>query len=200
MMTPNSLIVTTSWDDGTVTDIRLAGLLEKYGLAGTFYVPKFMEDALPRQDIVALGEKFEIGAHSLTQPDLTRIPLTEAEREIKESKHYLEDLMGHAVRVRCRPDRRAGRAGPARRTLRLAYYPGGLQRLPPHGAENLLGVSSLESGGAPGLGEAGQGAVRYCPEGGWGVPHLRAFCGVREKERMGQAGEGLRLYLRKGRG
>jgi SAM-dependent methyltransferase len=31
--------ITTSWDDGHPTDLRVAALLAKYGIAGTFYVP-----------------------------------------------------------------------------------------------------------------------------------------------------------------
>ena len=103
MMTGQNLIVTTSWDDGTKTDIRLAGLLKKYGLAGTFYIPRFMENALPPPDVVALGREFEIGAHSLTQPDLTRIPPAGAGKEIGDSKSYLEELLGYAVPMFCYP-------------------------------------------------------------------------------------------------
>src|SRR5688500_11915407 len=32
-------IVTTSWDDGHPLDIRLAEMLARHGVAGTFYVP-----------------------------------------------------------------------------------------------------------------------------------------------------------------
>ena len=31
-------IVTTSWDDGNKLDLKLAALLDKYGLVGTFYI------------------------------------------------------------------------------------------------------------------------------------------------------------------
>jgi len=104
MPTKGELIVTTSWDDGTVTDIRLAELLEKYGIKGTFYIPKsYPDNLLPKEDIVALGKEFEIGAHSVTQPYLTKITPVEAKREIEESKTYLEDLLGHSVAMFCYP-------------------------------------------------------------------------------------------------
>jgi len=107
------LTVTTSWDDGTVTDLKLAGLLEKYGIQGTFYIPKSFTDNLPpesppyyllsKKDIVELDKRFEIGAHSVSQPYLAKIPLSEAKREIEDSKTYLEDISGHDIPLFCYP-------------------------------------------------------------------------------------------------
>ena len=34
-----SALVTTSWDDGHPLDIRLAEMLARYGVLGTFYIP-----------------------------------------------------------------------------------------------------------------------------------------------------------------
>lgn len=67
------VVVTTSWDDGHKLDLKLAGLLEKYSLKGTFYVaPKNREfsqkDLLTENQIIKLSKKFEIGAHTLTHP------------------------------------------------------------------------------------------------------------------------------------
>jgi len=104
MLSTDGLIVTTSWDDGTITDLKLAALLEKYGIKGTFYIPKsYPDNLLPKKDIVALDRKFEIGAHSVSQPYLAKIPLSEAKREIEDSKTYLEDLLGHSVSMFCYP-------------------------------------------------------------------------------------------------
>jgi len=36
-----SINVTTSWDDGSVIDLRLGALLTKYGMEGTFYIPNY---------------------------------------------------------------------------------------------------------------------------------------------------------------
>ena len=38
-----STCITTSWDDGHPLDLRVAELLAKYGLQGTFYVPMTAE-------------------------------------------------------------------------------------------------------------------------------------------------------------
>jgi peptidoglycan/xylan/chitin deacetylase (PgdA/CDA1 family) len=103
MPSAEKLIVTTSWDDGTKTDLKLAGLLEKYGVKGTFYVPNSIDDALSGKEIIALDKQFEAGAHSVNQPDLTRVTMPEATRQIKESKAYLEDLLGHLVPMFCYP-------------------------------------------------------------------------------------------------
>jgi len=99
----DSVIVTTSWDDGTITDLKLAELLEKYGVKGTFYIPKFIDNPLPKKDIMAIDRKFEIGAHSVSQPDLTKVSLSEAKRQIEDSKTYLEDLLGHSIPMFCYP-------------------------------------------------------------------------------------------------
>ena len=39
MLMNRKLVVTTSWDDGYPADLRVAELLAKHGVAGTFYVP-----------------------------------------------------------------------------------------------------------------------------------------------------------------
>jgi peptidoglycan/xylan/chitin deacetylase (PgdA/CDA1 family) len=57
---------TTSWDDGTIHDLRLAELLAKYDLPATFYIARKHEYGyLQEKDIAGLGQYFEIGAHTL---------------------------------------------------------------------------------------------------------------------------------------
>lgn len=102
------IIITTSWDDGHKLDLRLAGLLRKYGIKGTFYIsPKNREfkkeDLLSDEEIVGLKKDFEIGAHSMTHPRLTKISEREAFNEIIDSKKYLEKLLGKEVRCFCYP-------------------------------------------------------------------------------------------------
>src|ERR1700740_1092570 len=81
--------VTTSWDDGHILDRKLAGLLEDYGLSGTFYIaPRNIElrpqDRLRSRDLQALARPFEIGGHTLTHLRLTALPDAAARREIVE--------------------------------------------------------------------------------------------------------------------
>lgn len=100
--------VTTSWDDGHKLDLRLATLLRKYGIRGTFYVcPQDREfkaeDLLRTQDILAISRDFEIGGHTITHPRLTKITIAEAEDEIVQSKSYLEELLQREVTAFCYP-------------------------------------------------------------------------------------------------
>lgn len=92
------LIVTTSWDDGSISDLKLAELLDKYRVKGTFYVPKtYLDTPLGKNDLKTLDKVHEIGAHTLNHTVLTKIPLAEADKEIRGSKTYLEDLLGHRL-------------------------------------------------------------------------------------------------------
>ncbi len=102
------LIVTTSWDDGHKSDVRLAALLKKYGIKGTFYVsPQDQEielaNRLTNQEIKSLSRDFEIGAHTMSHPRLHKIPDNEAFKEIQDSKKYLEKIIGNKVTSFCYP-------------------------------------------------------------------------------------------------
>jgi peptidoglycan/xylan/chitin deacetylase (PgdA/CDA1 family) len=99
-------LVTTSWDDGHPLDIRLAELLHKYGLLGTFYIPlNYSQVAVMAEDkmraLAAMG--MEIGSHTLTHPNLTTLRKHEALHELVASKSRLEDILGQAVVSFCYP-------------------------------------------------------------------------------------------------
>jgi peptidoglycan/xylan/chitin deacetylase (PgdA/CDA1 family) len=101
-------IVTTSWDDGHILDKKLALLLQKYNLKGTFYIsPKNSEfkkdDLLDNSEILALSKNFEIGAHTMTHPRLPYITKEEAKKEIEDSKVFLENIIGRPVTSFCYP-------------------------------------------------------------------------------------------------
>jgi peptidoglycan-N-acetylglucosamine deacetylase len=102
------IIVTTSWDDGHKLDLKLAELLKKYGIGGTFYIsPKNREfrkkDLLSDEEIKKLDKDFEIGAHTMTHPRLTKVSEQQAFKEIVESKRYLENLTEKEVKCFCYP-------------------------------------------------------------------------------------------------
>ena len=102
------IIVTTSWDDGHKLDLKLAKLLKKYGIKGTFYIsPKNREfseeDLLSDEEIIKIDRDFEIGAHTMTHPRLTKISEKQAFNEIIESKKYLENLIRKEIRCFCYP-------------------------------------------------------------------------------------------------
>jgi len=102
------IIVTTSWDDGHKLDLKLAELLKKYEIRGTFYIsPKnrefIEEDLLSNEEIIKINRDFEIGAHTMTHPRLTQINKKEALTEISDSKKYLEVLTKTEIRCFCYP-------------------------------------------------------------------------------------------------
>jgi len=102
------IIVTTSWDDGHKLDLKLAKLLKKYGIRGTFYIaPKNREfkaeELLSDKEVIKLNRDFEIGAHTMTHPRLTKVNDRQAFKEITESKRYLENLTKKKVESFCYP-------------------------------------------------------------------------------------------------
>lgn len=99
-----AIVVTTSWDDGHKLDLWVVELLDKYGLKGTFYIGrKYLDEQLGREEITRIDAAHEIGAHSLTHQRLDQLSFEEAQREIKGSKDFLEDLLGHTVNMFCYP-------------------------------------------------------------------------------------------------
>lgn len=93
--------VTTSWDDGHALDARLAELLVRYGVAGTFYVPQHCDGRalLGRNELRQLAQGFELGAHTLNHHRLTTLPDADAVEEIRGSRLYIEDVVGRECRV-----------------------------------------------------------------------------------------------------
>ncbi len=98
-------LVTTSWDDGHPLDLKLADELARRGIAGTFYVaPQNRErPVMGHGEIRDLAERFEIGAHSLTHPDLRRLSGEALRRELQEGKDELEDILGRQIGMFCYP-------------------------------------------------------------------------------------------------
>jgi peptidoglycan/xylan/chitin deacetylase (PgdA/CDA1 family) len=116
--------ITTSWDDGHPLDLRVAELLAKYGLRGTFYVPMTAEtETMTAAQVRELGSAFEIGAHTLHHVDLTAATESLAWQEMVESKAWIEDVTGLPCPMFCPPK---GRFSTQHlRQLRDAGYLGG---------------------------------------------------------------------------
>jgi peptidoglycan-N-acetylglucosamine deacetylase len=95
------LTVTTSWDDGHETDLRLAERLAAHGLKGTFYVafndprPAEIGDAGIRE-LHRMG--MEVGSHTLTHRLLSPLPAETVRHEFAESRRRLENIIGAPVR------------------------------------------------------------------------------------------------------
>jgi peptidoglycan/xylan/chitin deacetylase (PgdA/CDA1 family) len=100
--------VTTSWDDGHCLDLRLAEILDEYQLPATFYISSASTeiapaDRLSHAGIRSIAERFEIGAHTLTHPRLTSLPVAAARHEIAAGRAHLEDITGRPVTSFCYP-------------------------------------------------------------------------------------------------
>lgn len=96
--------ITTSWDDGHPMDLRVADMLAKYEIAGTFYVPAKTEfGTMSAVQIRSLASDFEIGAHTLHHVDLTRVSDRTAWREISYSKDWVEHNTGVSCACFCPP-------------------------------------------------------------------------------------------------
>ena len=100
--------VTTSWDDGHKLDRKLAAILDKYAIPGTFYIaPRNIEiepaDRIDKAGIRDLAQRFEIGGHTLSHRRLPLIPEAEAAEEMRAGKRELEDITGTAVTSFCYP-------------------------------------------------------------------------------------------------
>jgi peptidoglycan/xylan/chitin deacetylase (PgdA/CDA1 family) len=103
--------VTTSWDDGYPLDLRLAELLDRYGVSGTFYVP--VRSQLPvmgAAEIREVARRFEIGGHTLNHVRLDQVTPRAGREEIFESKQRLEDITGVPCTMFCPPSGRYRRA------------------------------------------------------------------------------------------
>src|SRR3974390_553944 len=91
VMSGNPLFITTSWDDGHPLDMKVAGLLMKYGLAATFYVPlRNRREVMDRDQLCELSSVFEIGGHTVTHCDLLTVPFRVSKTEIHHCKDALQ--------------------------------------------------------------------------------------------------------------
>ena len=104
----NQVIITTSWDDGHVKDFRVAELLEKYNLQGTFYVsPEAREidagERLNAEQIRLLSQRFDLGAHTYSRPSSDGMSYDEAMEEVIKGKTFLAEVIGKKVTSFCYP-------------------------------------------------------------------------------------------------
>jgi hypothetical protein len=104
-MEMKQIIITTSWDDGHSLDVRIAGLLEKYNLKGTFYVPvKNKEHSVMSATTLSdIAKKHEIGGHTVHHIYLNTLGKDDANYEISECKSILENQLGRKVNAFCYP-------------------------------------------------------------------------------------------------
>ena len=119
-------IVTTSWDDGDIRDLRIADLLQKYGMRGSFYVPlkPFRgQPSLSHDHMRCMTSSgLEIGAHGVDHEIMSELSAEETGCVVTTCKRSLEDVLGAEVPMFCYPRGRfAGHTIPC---LKQAGYRG----------------------------------------------------------------------------
>ena len=102
----------TSWDDGSILDLKVAEVLEKYKLPGIFYIVcdwVGKQGYLSWDQIKDLDKRgFEIGSHTLSHPtDLKMTYEDQLFAEVHISKDILENVLGHSIKSFCYPRGRA---------------------------------------------------------------------------------------------
>ena len=105
MQTNTPKIITTSWDDGHPLDGKVAELLAKYGLKGTFYVPASNSEhpVMSLPTLAELAKNFELGGHTKNHVVLTQVSPDVAAREITGCREWLGDVLGSAPVCFCYP-------------------------------------------------------------------------------------------------
>jgi peptidoglycan/xylan/chitin deacetylase (PgdA/CDA1 family) len=106
MTADNTAILTTSWDDGHPLDSRMAELLSRHGIRGTFYMPLSNREGLPvmsAENMRSLDRGFEISSHTIDHCYLKTVDAAEARRQILGGKNQLAQILGHDVRGFCYP-------------------------------------------------------------------------------------------------
>jgi len=99
------VLVTTSWDDGSIFDLKLAGLLTKYKIPATFYTSIKNPELkmLKAGQIRDLSDNFEIGGHTYNHCDLKKTPLWKVRKEILDGKKAIEDIISKKISSFCYP-------------------------------------------------------------------------------------------------
>ena len=100
--------LTLSYDDGTVHDVRLVEILNRYGIKATFNLNSihFTQQrpqktrAMTREEAAALfaGSGHEVAVHSFSHPFLEQLPRGNAAWELMQDRKTLEEMFGCIVR------------------------------------------------------------------------------------------------------
>lgn len=101
-----SVIFLSSWDDGHPLDLRIAELLDRHGLSGTFFVPKNNIECRPvmsPSEVRQLAQGFELGSHTRDHVRLDYFPAGAALEQVRLGKEWLEDTIGQSVTGFCYP-------------------------------------------------------------------------------------------------
>jgi peptidoglycan/xylan/chitin deacetylase (PgdA/CDA1 family) len=91
---PNPVILTN--DDGDPSTRKFARILDRYGLAGTYFVNNV--SPLTERQIRSLAQRGSVEAHTVSHVALTGLDYEDQVKEIAENRDYLEEITGQPVR------------------------------------------------------------------------------------------------------
>ena len=92
---PSNPVVLTD-DDGDPSARTFARILDRYGLAGTYFVNNV--SPLTRHRIRWLAERGSVEAHTVSHVALSGLDYQDQVAEIAQNRSYLEEITGHPVR------------------------------------------------------------------------------------------------------
>lgn len=102
--------ITLSYDDGVIQDVRLASIMDQYGIKGTFNINGrdftenrpaiFSHERLSRSEALKLYNTpaHEVAIHSYTHPFLEQLPAGTAAWQIVKDRETLEEMYGTIIR------------------------------------------------------------------------------------------------------
>ena len=93
-------IVTFSYDDGNVNDIRLVELLNRYGVKGTFHLNAVNYLGISGEEKLSIRRRYEgheISCHTVHHGWPARMPVQSVVRETLEDRRVLEEIAGYPV-------------------------------------------------------------------------------------------------------
>ena len=85
----------TTWDDGSIMDLTVAGMLKKHGFRGTFFMNRGSEANKHLAELEALG--MEVGSHSWSHPAYYPSGYDRCYAESANMRKFLEGALGHPV-------------------------------------------------------------------------------------------------------
>ncbi len=89
-----------TFDDGCRDFLDVMDDLARLGVPACLYITKVCVDQpgyLREAEVRSISEAFEIGSHTLSHPRLLHLDEPELVHELRDSRHYLEDLIGKPV-------------------------------------------------------------------------------------------------------
>jgi len=96
---PNYVVL--SFDDGYQSFTNAADILESFNIRGTFFLSKDWCDGkegfLSSKEIYSISCRHEVGSHSVTHPNFSKLSANDIRSELTESKNWLEDVSNNKV-------------------------------------------------------------------------------------------------------